>query len=508
MTSATVLDADRAQPGGGTAGQAPQVALHGWARLAGVLAARMYRAFLLGLAVIALAPVLFGWGSYVVRSGSMEPSMQVGDVVVGKPWSEDQRIRVGRVFVYDDPATTRPHLMVHRIVELRDDGDYTTAGDANDVTDVTPLPRSDVRATAVLLVPYIGLPVTWMRSGDWLRLAAWLLLTSAALALALRRLDGERPRWGLLRAVRRWVARRPPHDGPGSGGPADGGPTHGTGPARSREGRVLRSRVPLVVVAGLVLLGTLTSTANAGFTGHTRNSGWTWATGAWAQPYVSAVLADQPFGFWLLDEPGGAAYASDRSGNNRTGQYYGSVQPGVPGALPRNPGTAVDHAGGRVVLGPQPVAAPAAYSIELWFRTTSTSRSYLAGFEDDRDAGYSLLGSQADRSVTMESSGRLTFGTWPGRSTSVTTSRSYNDGSWHHLVVTSTAARLTTIHVDGVPVVSGTTSTLLAYTGYWRVGQGSIGWLNTPAFDGEIDNVAIYHSALSGSRVAAHWAAR
>ncbi|GAA5123166.1 hypothetical protein GCM10023339_42600 [Alloalcanivorax gelatiniphagus] len=508
MTSTTVLDADRVQADGGTAAEAPHVALGGWARLAGVLAARMYRAFLIGLAVIALAPALFGWGSYVVRSGSMEPSIQVGDVVVGKPWSEDQRIRVGRVFVYDDPATTRPHLMVHRIVELRDDGDYTTAGDANDVTDVTPLPRSDVRATAVLLVPYIGLPVTWTRSGDWLRLASWLLLTTAAMALALRRLDGERPRWVLLRVVRGWWgSRRPPHDGPGAGGRADDTSARRARPATPREGRVLRSRVPLVAVAGLVLLGTLTSTANAGFTGQTRNSGWSWATGGWAQPYVSAVQADQPFGFWLLDEPSGT-YATDRSGNNRTGQYYGSLALGAPGGLPRNPGTSLDNTSGRVVLGPQAVAAPTAYSIELWFRTTSSSRSYLAGFEDDRDASYSLLGAQADRSVTMEQTGRLTFGSWPNRSASITTSRAYNDGAWHHLVVTSTSARATTIYVDGAPVVSGTTSTLLAYNGFWRVGQGSIGLFNSPGFDGNIDNVAIYHSTLSAARVAAHWAAR
>ena len=96
------------------------------------------------------------------------------------------------------------------------------------------------------------------------------------------------------------------------------------------------------------------------------------------------------------------------------------------------PGTALDNSTGREVLGPEAVAAPTAYSLELWFRTTSSSRSYLAGFEDDRDASYSLLGTEADRSVTMESSGRLTFGTWPGRSTSITTSRAYNDGAWHH----------------------------------------------------------------------------
>ena len=110
MTATSVLDADL-QRSTATPGHASGV--RDWTRLTAVLLSRMYRAFLLGLVAIAVAPVLFGWGSYVVRSGSMQPSIQVGDVVVAKPWTEDQRVRVGRVFVYDDPAATRPRLMVH-----------------------------------------------------------------------------------------------------------------------------------------------------------------------------------------------------------------------------------------------------------------------------------------------------------------------------------------------------------------------------------------------------------
>lgn len=486
--------------------------LRTWAHLLGVLAARMYRTFLLGLVAIAVAPVLFAWGSYIVESGSMEPSIQVGDVVIAKPYTDDQRIRVGRVFVYDDPAPGKDRTMVHRIVELRDDGDYTTAGDANEVTDFTPLPRSGVRATAVLLVPYVGLPVTWTRSGEWVHLALWLLLTMAAFTLSVRNLEGEPPRYGLMRVLRDWWSRRtPPSDTPGGGSTtAAESPAPPPAPLHSSSAsrRALRSRVPLVGLAGLLMLSTLAATASAGFTAQTRSSGMSWTVGPWVQPYVAAVLADKPFGFWLMDETRGATYATDRSGNNRTAQYYGSLDLGAPGGLPGNPGTAVDNTSGRVLLGSQAVAAPSAYSIELWFRTTSTSQSYLAGFEDDRDASFSFFGTDADRSVTMESSGRLTFGNWPWRSQSISTPGAYNDGRWHHLVVTSTSNRATTIYVDGVAVASGTTSSLLGYSGFWRVGQGSIGWFNTPAFNGDLDNVAIYHSTLPASRVAAHWAAR
>ena len=61
-----------------------------------------------------------------------------------------------------------------------------------------------------------------------------------------------------------------------------------------------------------------------------------------------------------------------------------------------------------------------------------------------------------------------------------------------------------TLSVDGVQVASGVTSKVLPYTGYWRVGGGS----RAPAFDGLIDNVALYDTELPAPRVAAHYAAR
>lgn len=437
----------------------------GWARLLVVLAARAYRAMLLTLAVVAGLPLLLSWGSYVVESGSMEPSISVGDVVLARPTAEDDKVRVGRVYVFDDPRPTG-HLVVHRVVERRDDGTFTTAGDANDVTDLTPLEAAGIRARAVLLVPYVGLPVHWARTADWLRLGIWLLVTMAAFVLATTRIDDERP-------------------------------------SRRRRQQVA---VATALAVGAVSAGT-SGVANATFTARTLNSGVAWTAGAWVQPYVGAVLADRPFGLWLLDEPGGTQYAQDRSGNNRTAQYYAPFTLGSPGGLPGNPGTAAELDGGRIILGPQAVPAPASYSIELWFRTTSSTRSYLAGFEDDRDASW--WAADADRIVKMESNGRLTFGQWAFSTQGITSARSYNDGAWHHLVVTS-ANRSSVMYVDGVQVASGTTSTVGGYNGFWRVGQGSTGLLHglTADFDGQIDNVAIYHSVLTPARVAAHWNAR
>jgi signal peptidase I len=395
----------------------------------------------------------------------MRPSIEVGDVVVAKPWTEEQRIRVGRVFVFDDPATARGHLMVHRIVELRDDGDYTTAGDANDVTDVTPLPRSDVRATAVLLAPYVGLPVAWARSGDWLRLGVWLLLTMAAFALAVRTLEGEPPRRGTL-----------------------------------------RSRIPLLGLAAVLLLAVVASTASAGFTGQTRNSGWSWTVAQWTQPYVQAVLADSPQVFWLLDEKVGTATAQDRSGNQVLGSFKSAAVLGQAGGLPDNPGTSMSTSGGLALAAANASAPASSHTTELWFRSGSQAGGQLSGFAASATTG---VPSYEDRVVRLTASGRITYGDWATNQYSViTTPGAYADSTWHHVVVASTPANggreTTVIYVDGVARASGPTSRVEAYYGYVRVGGGS----GTSAFNGTIDNVSVYSTALSAQRVAAHYAAR
>ena len=119
-------------------------------------------------------------------------------------------------------------------------------------------------------------------------------------------------------------------------------------------------------------------------------------------------------------------------------------------------------------------------------------------------------GAEADRILSLRPSGQLTFGLWGNRTTSITTPGAYNDGAWHHVVVTSTSARASVVYVDGVAVTSGTTSLVSTYPGYWRIGQGSTGNQNgfSSWFPGDLDNVSIYHSVLSPTRVAAHWDAR
>jgi len=118
----------------------------------------------------------------------------------------------------------------------------------------------------------------------------------------------------------------------------------------------------------------------------------------------------------------------------------------------------------------------------------------------------------------MRNDGRLSFGGWSGNTRIITTTAAYNNGVWHHLVVTARPTggspnyEQSTIYVDGASVVSSTSSPVTAYTGWWRVGYGSLAsgsnYPSSADFAGSIDNVAVYNTELSAARVTAHYGAR
>lgn len=463
-----------------------------------VVVARVYLAFTATLVVIALAPTLLGWNSYVVDSGSMEPEVGVGDVVVARPMPQEQGIEVGLVYVFDNPATSSGPPLVHRVVEAREDGTWVTQGDANADPDVDPVPRASFQDQARVLVPMIGQPLRWWREGRLALLTAWLLLTGTALATIV--------------AGRSVVTRR--HRGPK--GPRGSRPG-GRGPVRPRRRAKPGPAVAMVgavVGLALLLLAPGVTSASAAFTAKSRNPGNSWSLAAVPlQRYNAAVVADSPHFFYTLDEASGTS-AFDQSDNGRTGSLASLAGYHAPGALPNNFGYGVNlGSNGRVVSGGSALWAPETFSLELWFRTTTTAGGRLIGFESGQSATGSAL---FDRLLTMRSDGRLVYGDWNAiQVRTVTSAASYNDGSWHHVVLTAVpngSQQSVVLHVDGQAVASGTTTRTGDYYGWWRVGygkvRGTLGFTTNGGFNGAVDQVAVYRSALSGARVRAHYDAR
>ena len=161
------------------------------ARLWGGFFGRAWLWFVAGCLVVTFVPMLFGWRPYVVESGSMQPRIKVGDVILSSP-EHDAKKLLGHVTVFTDPDASRAGTVKsHRVVKINSDGTLVTKGDANPTVDPTPVPMSDVKGIGRLLVRWVGLPLIWVQNGAWLKLALLVLTLWVAAVLVVR--DHDEP---------------------------------------------------------------------------------------------------------------------------------------------------------------------------------------------------------------------------------------------------------------------------------------------------------------------------
>lgn len=142
----------------------------------------------LGLGVLVLVVLIFlvaavpqfagADESFVVQSDSMAPSIAAGSVVLVSDVPAAD-IMEGDVITYqrggDQPIT-------HRVVEIRDDGQFVTKGDANEDSDPQPVPTDAVLGEVTFHVPLIGYVIAF--AGTDLGLIM-LVVIPAALLLVL-----------------------------------------------------------------------------------------------------------------------------------------------------------------------------------------------------------------------------------------------------------------------------------------------------------------------------------
>jgi signal peptidase len=134
------------------------------------------------LAVLAILPMLLpGYTSASITSGSMMPTLRVGDVVIAVE-NGGAVIDPETIVVYEDP---RKHdLVTHRVVSINPDGSYVTKGDANGGSDRDPIPAANIQGKAKWIVPFVGLPRVWVAEGRWMLVALTIVTTALALWLS------------------------------------------------------------------------------------------------------------------------------------------------------------------------------------------------------------------------------------------------------------------------------------------------------------------------------------
>jgi len=119
------------------------------------------------LVVFSALPITGNYKFMVVRSGSMEPSVKMGSIVLVKPsanYSVDDIISFNAGFRGPDGKDVP---VTHRVIEMRvDQGDpiYVTKGDANEDPDTRELNHRNVIGKVLISVPYIGYAVEAART--------------------------------------------------------------------------------------------------------------------------------------------------------------------------------------------------------------------------------------------------------------------------------------------------------------------------------------------------------
>lgn len=140
-------------------------------------AALVYAFVLVFLVLAATIPaVVAGWQPLAVVSGSMQPAVATGSLVLVQPAEADRFYAHPSIVAFADPA--RPgRLLTHRVVDTASvDGTviYTTKGDANRNADSDTVAHEDTLGAVRMVVPFVGLPATWLHGGDLRPLALWL----------------------------------------------------------------------------------------------------------------------------------------------------------------------------------------------------------------------------------------------------------------------------------------------------------------------------------------------
>lgn len=150
------------------------------ARLARTLALYVVLGFAGGLLLAIALPLAFGARPLVVLSGSMEPTLTTGDVVVVRRVAP-REVEVGDVVTYRNPEG---NLVTHRVRGVRPRGprfEIVTKGDANNAAERWMIEGDGELSRAAYRVPLAGrvLARTSSRQGKLALIVAPLLLLGA-----------------------------------------------------------------------------------------------------------------------------------------------------------------------------------------------------------------------------------------------------------------------------------------------------------------------------------------
>lgn len=113
------------------------------------------------LLIVSTIPVTGNIKIMTVLSGSMEPEIKTGSIVIVKPASE---YKIGDVITFNESKGKAP--ITHRIYDIKivdSEPLYITKGDANDTPDQIEIKKKDIVGKVLISVPFVGYAVDFAR---------------------------------------------------------------------------------------------------------------------------------------------------------------------------------------------------------------------------------------------------------------------------------------------------------------------------------------------------------
>lgn len=103
---------------------------------------------------------IFGYRFYIIMSGSMEPDIKTGDMIITK---ESDNYKIGDVIAFKDAN----FVTAHRIVEIStEDGEkiFKTKGDNNNTADRNLVKSQQIKGKIVNKIPKVGKAVLYLKT--------------------------------------------------------------------------------------------------------------------------------------------------------------------------------------------------------------------------------------------------------------------------------------------------------------------------------------------------------
>ena len=118
---------------------------------------------LMAAAVFTFLAPRFGWRVDAVFSGSMEPQLKVGGLVVTRPVVAED-IKVEDTITFHSPLNKQ--LTSHRVIAVEDGSSlgFRTKGDANEDADPFIVPAGSVVGKVCLHIPYFGYATQYIKT--------------------------------------------------------------------------------------------------------------------------------------------------------------------------------------------------------------------------------------------------------------------------------------------------------------------------------------------------------